>query len=688
MAHPAPKLTALEARLIRLAALARRHGGAKRVEVAGVGLRILLHLHAALLEGDELAVGIPVPLEGALPCGAPDEGRRRLRRRASGRVGRGGRGVWRLGRTRRGHRARGVVDALQLAVHHGRAGLQQKVHAGRRGAAERLAGVEGVGIGSDVVRLAALPAVARAAERRAEADPRDRLPVPERLRHLQAERLVAAALEASGAERLGAGKHLAFFPDVPGRGLDVGRRRGRDRRVKVAAGRRARRRGRRGGGCDRDDAARLLGATRTEHRVHPLCPSESRPHEDAPRLAGVEDKLRASGGDPGERDGAGGGVGRAGPKRFDALRQGTTPVGRQARKGVGVRHGMCFAQESETSKTWIVYALTLVGVAIDHPLRNVAYIGQAVRVGDQLDILKRRVSEHLERSRNDPRTMGIRSAIQRFGIDAFEATVLSSGTCEPTKAHELANTEEIRQIDVHGGLLKDMEPDAPMPQTFNLKEGGQHTASAWWGGVLARGARRWREYIAHREEYSKITKDPIPQSFVCSDGYPLGRTEQSVLKVGQMIEGHPDSKKRIEAIQNQGIRVRDRSDEWKKYVIERKQFNTQSEFPPKRNFVSASGYPLGQTEDSIRNAAHFIGKNLDVDIRAERIRQLDALGFEWNPPKGPRDWTRELPRNISKKREKYQVAVRRNGKSVYIGTFKSVPEAEIALSEYRKANTK
>ena len=40
-----------------------------------------------------------------------------------------------------------------------------------------------------------------------------------------------------------------------------------------------------------------------------------------------------------------------------------------------------FSNDDSVQKTWIVYALRLEHIHVDHPLRMVCYIGQAVRTG-------------------------------------------------------------------------------------------------------------------------------------------------------------------------------------------------------------------------------------------------------------------------------------------------------------------
>ena len=104
--------------------------------------------------------------------------------------------------------------------------------------------------------------------------------------------------------------------------------------------------------------------------------------------------------------------------------------------------------------------------------------------------------------------------------------------------HELANAEEIRLIDEHGGVLRDM--DAKLTQTLNLVKGGHGNARAWWIGIDTRRRRALAKFKAAMEAYVKEHDSAlIPQDYVNADGYPLGMG-LSDFRSGHMWKGMSD----------------------------------------------------------------------------------------------------------------------------------------------------
>ena len=86
-----------------------------------------------------------------------------------------------------------------------------------------------------------------------------------------------------------------------------------------------------------------------------------------------------------------------------------------------------------------------------------------------------------------------------FGAEAIAWRIVSSETGPRIAMQELANAEEIRLIDEHGGMLQDM--DAKRTQTLNLTKGGQGNPRAVWEAIDARRRRALTKFQAAMKKY-------------------------------------------------------------------------------------------------------------------------------------------------------------------------------------------
>jgi len=130
--------------------------------------------------------------------------------------------------------------------------------------------------------------------------------------------------------------------------------------------------------------------------------------------------------------------------------------------------------------------------------------------------------------------------IDMFGPEAIAWRILSSASGPRSKMQAWANAEEIRLIDAHGGVLRDM--DAKLEQTLNLTKGGQGDARAVWAGIDARRRRALNRFKAAMEAYVDAHESAlVPQEYVDDDGYPLGVRLHS-FRQGQMRKGLPEEK--------------------------------------------------------------------------------------------------------------------------------------------------
>lgn len=332
--------------------------------------------------------------------------------------------------------------------------------------------------------------------------------------------------------------------------------------------------------------------------------------------------------------------------------------------------------------TWILYSLQLNRIDDSHPLHGVSYIGQCIRIGTPEELLRIRFLEHSRRAATNPAELGIKAAIAQFGADAFDPKIIDTGKADKEVCSEIANKREVEAIDLHGGVLQDMDTPVKIRQTFNLKKGGQGDSNHWWDGIQAKRNRSWNEYISHRKAFAEAFPSikVIPAGYVCPDGYKLYSVERSVLDCGQMISGE-HAEERVALLKSQGIWKMSHEDSWERYVEERKKhIELDGKTWISRDVVTDSGYRLGIIEDRVRTSRHFRGPSIGEAEIARRTAILNTMGFEWKPPRGPNK-KRDLPRGVSRYRGRFSAAFKVGQKSHWVGTFDSPTEAAAALAK-------
>ena len=93
----------------------------------------------------------------------------------------------------------------------------------------------------------------------------------------------------------------------------------------------------------------------------------------------------------------------------------------------------------------------------EEPLWRVPYFGQVVRVGEAEAIFKDRRREHETKAAREDKDLGFHAVIDMFGPEAIAWRIVSSASGPRSKMQAWANAEEIRLIDAHGGVLRDMD---------------------------------------------------------------------------------------------------------------------------------------------------------------------------------------------------------------------------------------
>ena len=194
--------------------------------------------------------------------------------------------------------------------------------------------------------------------------------------------------------------------------------------------------------------------------------------------------------------------------------------------------------EADPWRTTVLYEAWLEHADESEPLWRVPYFGQIVRVGTAEAIFADRRREHELKAAREDKDLGLLAVIDRYGPDAMAWRIVSSASGPRTAMQELANAEEIRLIDAHGGVLQDM--DAKLEQTLNLTRGGQGDARAVWAGIDAMRRRALTRFKAAMEKYVEEHKSAlVPTMYVGDDGYRLG-VQLSSFREGHMHEGLPE----------------------------------------------------------------------------------------------------------------------------------------------------
>jgi len=188
--------------------------------------------------------------------------------------------------------------------------------------------------------------------------------------------------------------------------------------------------------------------------------------------------------------------------------------------------------------TAVIYEAWLEHVDESEPLWRVPYFGQVVRADSADENFKARKYEHETDTISKPKDLGFHAVIGMFGADKIAWRVLSSKPGRRSEVQAWANAEEIRLIDAHGGVLRDM--DAKLQQTLNLTKGGKGDPAAVWAGIEAKRHRALTKFKAAMEAYvAEHGSSLVPQAYVDEDGYRLG-IRLNGFRRGQMRKGMSD----------------------------------------------------------------------------------------------------------------------------------------------------
>ncbi|MDA9633413.1 hypothetical protein N9S81_00575, partial [bacterium] len=185
----------------------------------------------------------------------------------------------------------------------------------------------------------------------------------------------------------------------------------------------------------------------------------------------------------------------------------------------------------------VVYIRRLVNIDPNHPLYGVVYIGQAVRyASNEIEAARLRWNRENNNAETEWHDIGLLAALRMFGKDAFEDGVLHwiCGPTETKEMHTFACSKETKEITNHGGILKDMRRRCR--QTLNILHGSTTDTIEYRQSYAA---HLFELFYSYMKDYSdQYLTSLVPQKFVTSDGYPLGK-RLNMLRVGRWINGHP-----------------------------------------------------------------------------------------------------------------------------------------------------
>jgi hypothetical protein len=120
----------------------------------------------------------------------------------------------------------------------------------------------------------------------------------------------------------------------------------------------------------------------------------------------------------------------------------------------------------------------------DHALKGCAYFGQTKQTFEM------RTSQHKSNAVRNLKELGVHALWRLYPYDDHWViqVIETRRFVNPIEAHAWMNEEEMRLIDEHGGVLRDM--DKKLNQTLNLTRGGQGDPRAVWDAITARSRKR------------------------------------------------------------------------------------------------------------------------------------------------------------------------------------------------------
>jgi len=287
----------------------------------------------------------------------------------------------------------------------------------------------------------------------------------------------------------------------------------------------------------------------------------------------------------------------------------------------------------------IVYELCLDGdcVAKDDPLYETSYIGQAGRYASSAEeALEMRWAEHKQKAKSDPKEYGLKWALKKYGPEAFTRRVICflkfASRC--LEAFDYMNAVEIEEIDCRGGVMQDIDPPAPVWQTFNLRVGGQGDSRERFESLLAKEECTWKRF--QEKVLELVAETGTCQCHVRTKskcGFSIGGELSKVRNADRFVlgvENAADRKKWLESIPGWSWSVRSDSNAVAWELFQRELLRHVEEFGTayvKFDHVSASGYNLGHHVHDVRKRVLLRDEHAQ-----ERIDWLNSLpGWVWKP---------------------------------------------------------
>ena len=145
----------------------------------------------------------------------------------------------------------------------------------------------------------------------------------------------------------------------------------------------------------------------------------------------------------------------------------------------------------------------------DHILKGISYFGQTKQT------LRERTSQHKNMAIQIPKELGLHALWRLYPYDDHWViqTLDTRRFVNTVDALDWMNEEEMKLIDAHGGILRNM--DRKLKQTLNLTRGGQGDPRKMWEGIKAHSRRKlnkiWPKFEAWYEKNKHLRiprKDP------------------------------------------------------------------------------------------------------------------------------------------------------------------------------------
>lgn len=273
------------------------------------------------------------------------------------------------------------------------------------------------------------------------------------------------------------------------------------------------------------------------------------------------------------------------------------------------------------------------GVDVDDPLYGICYYGIAVRHGfaSPEALQAKRQREHEGHAVSDPKELGIRAIIARYGPRALVWRMVQSKTgSSKADTQDWANKWEKQAIAEAGGMLRDMHPEHFIVQTFNLTSGGTQNPCAWWAGVEQRAIKSWKDFQLGLEKYVADTgTSRVPLDFIDANGYNLGRRVCSV-RQGNMIDGRTDAETRRAYLNGLPGWCWDLRDErWNTFQAALQRYIScyrTARVP--QSYVDSDGYNLGRILNMVRTRGYYLKGKHDENQR--RLYLEGLCDWTWN----------------------------------------------------------